>query len=267
MELWARAWTALVMAALGIVQLAWPDAFFGCTAPFRRARRRLSAEQSARLQRVLDARRYAEGTSTNPSRYTGLFGLAAAGLEFVPYVPFVLPYAAYCLAASFSLLATYLNVRRATERRSAPLVRRSPFDAFPPVLLLAIAGCLAGVTIVATDEAYRASAIGVAAAMLILAWIAWRIAGSQALMFGDDPALEYAVDERLRFSRTTATAATACAPAVVLVGIAAAWMSPAYDAAGVVAAILTYAAFAVVMVVNALAARHLSDKLVNGTSA
>ena len=46
---------------------------------------------------------------------------------------------------ALTILASYLRVRRATERRTAPLVRRSPFDALPPMLIGAFVGCFLGV--------------------------------------------------------------------------------------------------------------------------
>lgn len=265
-ELAARIWTAFVLAALGAFQFFKPEAFYSCSAFFRRARARLSPEQTERLQRVLDARRDVEGVSPNPSRYAGLLGIAMAGLELIPAVPFAIPYAIFCLAGAFGMLASYLHVRRATERRAAPLVPRSPFDALSPVLVVALAVSFAGVALFASYPEFRAGTIGVAASMLILIWIAWRIAGSQAVLFGNDPQLEYAVDERLRRSRVTGTASLACAPAVVLVGTAVLWVPQEYQSIGIVAVVLTYASFAVVIAMSFNAKQHLSDKLLNAAS-
>jgi len=99
--------------------------------------------------------------------------------------------------------------------------------------------------------------------------VAWRIAGSQAVLFGDDPQVEYAVDERLRIKRVTAAVALGCAPAVVLVGLSQAWITPGYELLGTTALIVTYSSFAVAMLVTALATRRLrtlSATFANGTS-
>ncbi|MGC1380882.1 MAG: hypothetical protein WA814_07645, partial [Candidatus Baltobacteraceae bacterium] len=55
---------------------------------------------------------------------------------------------------------------------------------------------------------------------LVLGAIAWRIAGAPALLLGDDPQIEYAVDERVRASRATSIALLACAPALVFAAMA-----------------------------------------------
>jgi len=264
-ELWARGWTAMVLAALGTFQVVRPGFFYTCSVYFDRARKKLSPAQSERLQRVLDARSDAEGVSPNAERYAGIVGIAMAGLELVPAIPFGVPYAIYCLAGALTILSSYVQIRRATQRRAAPLVPRSPFDALPPAMIAALAACFSGVALFAIYPPYRAGAIGVGAAMLILAWIAWRIAGSQAVLFGDDPQLEYAVDERLRANRVSGTVALACAPAVVLVGTTAVWIPSAYQSLGAVAMLLTYVAFGVAMFVN-LMARRGADRLLSRTN-
>lgn len=248
-ELWGRVSMALVMAVLGITQIVFPRRYRCADVFSKRGFGELTPEQSGRLGRVLDARRDAEGVSLLPTRYTGLLGIAMAALEFAPGVPFVIPYAIYCLCGALTILASYLHVRRETERRTAPLTRRSPLDALPPVLIGAFAGCFLGVVALIGIAPQRAGSIGVAASMLILAWIAWRIANSQAVMFGDDPQIEYAVDERLRVTRASGTIALACAPAIVLVGWSVIALPPNSQSIGNVAMVVTYASFAVAAVV------------------
>ena len=51
-----------------------------------------------------------------------------------------------------------------------------------------VPGCFLGVLAIIAIQPNRAASIAVAASMLILAWIAWRVASSQAVMFGEDPA-------------------------------------------------------------------------------
>jgi hypothetical protein len=268
-DLFLHAWTALVLAGLGIAQLLFPNscAFFTrASGFFRRAYANLTPEQSERLRRVLEARCDAEGVPLYPTRYTGLLGIAMAAAEFVPGMPFVIPYAVYCLGGALVVLAAYVRVRRASEKRAAPLVPRSPFDVLSPLLIGALAGCFAGVVLLAAYPPYRAGAIGVAVSMILLGWIAWRVAGSRALMFGDDPQLEYTVDERLRLSRATTLVALACAPGVVLAGTAVISTPPDYQFLGALAIALTYGSFAVAGIVNFTTLRRLPAKLLNGTS-
>jgi hypothetical protein len=263
-ELWTRGWTAFILAALGVVQTFRPAWFYGAAASFKGALVKLSPEQAARLRRVLAARCSAEGGSPNATRYVGLLGVAMAALEFVPDIPFVVPYAIYCIGGALGMLAAYFHVRRATQRRTAALVRRSPFDALPAALIAASAGCFAGVAIFAAYSPYRAGALAVGASMLVLMWIAWRIAGSQAVIFGDDPQLEYVVDERLRVGRATGVAALACAPAVVLVGLAAASTAPDDRLLAEIALGLTYVSFAVAMIAIVVATRRFAARIAHG---
>jgi hypothetical protein len=265
-ELMGREWMAIILAVLGISQLVFPKRYCGADMFFKRAFGGLTPGQSDRLRRVLDARRDAEGVVLSPTRYTGLLGIAMAAVEFVPGIPFVIPYAVYCLFGALSILSSYLHVRRATERRTAPLVRRSPLDALPPVLIGAFAGCFLGVLAVSAIQPYRAGSIAVSASMLILAWIAWRIAGSQAVMFGDDPQLEYAVDERLRVSRASYTVALACAPAAVLVGWSVIAVPASYENFGTAAIAVTYASFAVAMVACATVVRRFPVRFGSGAA-
>jgi hypothetical protein len=265
-ELWGRVWTAIIIAGLGIWQIVFPKRFGGADMYFRCGLGNLTPEQSERLRRVLDARCDAEGVSLSPTRYTGFLGIAMAALEFVPGIPFIVPYAIYCLFGALTILASYLHVRRATERRTAPLVRRSPLDALPPVLIGAFVGCFLGVLAVIAIQPYRAGSIAVAASMLILAWIAWRIASSQAVMFGDDPQLEYAVDERLRVSRVTGTVALACAPAVILVGWSVIALPASYENFGNAAMGVTYASFAIAMVMCTTVVRRFPVRFGSGTA-
>jgi hypothetical protein len=263
-DLWTRGWTAFVLAALGVFQMLRPAWFYSAAASFKSAFVKLSPEQAARLQRVLAARCDAEGGSPNPTRYIGLLGVAMAALEFVPAIPFVVPYAIYCVSGALGMLTAYFHVRRTTQRRTAALVRRSPFDALPPALIAASAGCFAGVAIFAAYSPYRAGAIAVGASMLVLMWIAWRIAGSQAVIFGDDPELEYAVDERLRVGRATGAAALACAPAVVLVGLTGASTAPDDRLLGEIALGLTYVSFVTAMIAIVLAMRRFAARVARG---
>ena len=96
-------------------------------------------------------------------------------LELFPWMPFAVPYALFCLAAATVSLLAYLQFRRATEQRVAPLVRRSPYGAMPPLLIAAVACSLFAVIVIAIDPGERLGAIVVAAATVVLGTIAWRI--------------------------------------------------------------------------------------------
>jgi hypothetical protein len=109
-------------------------------------------------------------------------------------------------------------------------------------------------------------AIGVGISMLVLAWIAWRIAGSQAIMLGDDPQVEYAVDERLRVSRANGTVALARAPAVVLVGAQLVGVPGTSDLLGGAAVVITYICFVVAMFTNGMMARRASKRFTSGAA-
>jgi hypothetical protein len=256
LELFIRSWTAFVLAALGICQILWPRVFFGTCGFFKWSRSKMTPAMTDRVDRVLAARRAAEGEYATPARWCGIFGIAMALCEFIPGISFVLPYALYCLFGAIAAFVHYTHIRRASERRAAPLVRRSPFDALPVSSVLAAAASFGGVLLYGVDPQFRTGSIIVAIAMLVLMWIAWQIATSKSVLFGEDPQVEYAVDERLRLTRATNAAALACAPGVVLVGSTFSLVAPAYNAYGIAALVLTYVPFFIVMTVNALALRR-----------
>ncbi len=241
--------TAVMLVAIGTAQLRWPSCFAGAGMYFRSSCRGLSEEAGAQVRATLQARRDVEGDSAGLMRYVAVFYFAMAALEFVPAIPFAVPYAAGALATALATYAAYAKMRYATQRRVAPLVRRSPFDALPPLAVAAVAASFAGTLAFAAYPPYRIAAAAIAVSVAILFLIAWQIARSPALLLGSDPQVEYAVDERVRFSRATSVAALACAPPAVLTllvspGVAAGL--PGYDA---VTAIVC-SAFAVALIVS-----------------
>ena len=215
----ARLLTAAVMTLLGIWQLTTPGCFGGIGLFFRRTRAALAPDQRERLTRVLDARTSAEGSPDRATRYAGVFTLAMAPVALIPSVPYVLPYTAACLAIAIATFAAYLQYRRATERRVAPLVRRTPWTSLPPLALLATGVCILGTAAYATLPQFRIAGIIVIAASLALCAIAWRVAVAPSILFGDDPQLEYLVDEHVRFCRANNLLGLACAPPTVLAAI------------------------------------------------
>src|SRR5579862_750495 len=125
----ARIFTTAVLVVLGLLQIAKPGCFWGLYMYFWGARAAFDPQQRERLDRVLDARERAEGNVLIYSRYAGALTILLAPLALVPAVPYVLPYAASCLAMAVAMLFAYLRFRRAAERRVAPLARRSVWAA------------------------------------------------------------------------------------------------------------------------------------------
>jgi len=249
--------TAVILTLMAVAQFVRPRCFVDVGIYFRNSCRGLSAQTSEQVRRTLDARREVEGDSAGLVRYVAVFYLAMAALEFVPAVPFAVPYAAGSLALSLAIYAAYAQVRRATQRRVAPLVRRSPFDALPPVVVAAVAACFAGTLafgVYAPYATYRIAAIAVAVTVLILFLIAWQIARSPALLLGNDPQVEYAVDERVRLSRATNVTSLACAPAAVLTMLVSRHVAAGFPGYATITAIVC-AAFAVTLIVSLMPMR------------
>ncbi|HEY1429281.1 MAG TPA: hypothetical protein VGF18_06890, partial [Candidatus Tumulicola sp.] len=202
-----------------------------------------SAEQSSRIARTLSARREIENPRRQWRRAIGILAIVAAALELVPSIPYAIPYAILCLGVACSELVCYIGMRQATQRRTAALVPRTPQQVLPPFVVAAVAATLLGVLLVAPLPDLRIAAVVVAVSMLVLFWIAWQVASSRALLVGDDPQIEYAIDERLRASRVANLAALAAAPAVALVGSSLPLVPADYRVVGNIAFVLTYAAF------------------------
>jgi hypothetical protein len=205
----------------------------------------LSPAERERVNRVVATREDAEGISSAYGRYLGVAAFGLAGLELVRAIPFIVPYALFCLAGAAIMLLAYLQFRRATSQRVAPLVRRSPFTALPPWIIAAIA-CSLGVSLwLVAYPPERLSALIVALSTVVLGVIAWRVAVAPALLVGVDPQWEYAVDERLRIFRARSIANFACAPGFVLIAIVEPALPQQYALLGQLAFWISAAAFAV----------------------
>lgn len=205
----ARIFNSATLLLLGIFQIAAPRCFWGLSIYFKGAQER--------IKRVLKARERAEGDSDAFMRYTGVFTIVMAGLALIKSVPFVLPYALSCLALAAAVVASYLHFRRATERRVAPLVRRTIWTSLPPLAMFSTAICLLGAASFAVYPELRVGLSIVIVSALVLLGVAWRVATAPAILFGDDSQVEYLVDERLRFCRAMSLVALACAPLTVFV--------------------------------------------------
>jgi hypothetical protein len=213
----ARGVTAVTLCGLGILEIARPGCFGGIWMYFRGARAALSPDQRERLERVLEARTAAEGATVRYMRYAGAFTIAMGALALVPSVPYVTAYAATSLGLAVAMLLAYLQFRRATAKRVAPLVRRNAWASLPPLAIAPAAICTLGAAAFAVFPQFRVGAITAVVSALVLCWIAWRVAVAPALLLGNDPQLEYRVDEHVRCCRATGLIALGCAPPTVIV--------------------------------------------------
>lgn len=203
------------LLAVGIMEIAKPNAFVDIGIYFKRACRDLAPEMQLRLWRALQARTQAERTSLRDIRLVGVYTLLMAGAVFVPQVPVELPYAAACFAMGAALLLTYLQLQRSTRRAAALIPRKTLAELAPGTFATAIVALIC-VGAVAMVPAYRLTAILIGASMTAILWTAWRVAESPAFMPGDDAEVEYAVDHRVRVSRANWLCVLASAPLYLL---------------------------------------------------
>jgi|SRR5580700_2841864 hypothetical protein len=247
---------AIAMAVVGIAAFTWPRCFAGVAGYFTRWAGALPEAERDRLAQVVKAREEAEGLSGVYGRSLGVAAILLAGLEAFRPIPYVLPYALFCLATAAIMLLAYLQFRRATEERVAPLVRRSPFTALPPLVIGAMACSFLASLGLATYPPERLGALVVAASTVVLAIIAWRVAVAPAILIGTDPQWEYAVDERVRTGRTRSIANLACAPGFALIILAQPTLPQAYALVGTVGVALASAAFVVSLAASLIPLRR-----------
>jgi len=235
---------AAAIGGVGLAGFTWPRCFAGVAGNYM-GLARVEPSDRERLRGVLAAREKMEGISEVSGRYLGAACLVLAALEGVRAIPVIVPYVFFCLAIALQALFAYVQFHRTVERRVAPLVRRSPLTALPPLVIAAMACSLVITLVLAVESAERFDAIIVALTTLVLASIAWRVAGAPALLAGADPQLEYAVDERVRIGRARSVAAVACAPVILLAASAAPSLPSAYHTFAVLAPLIATLAFLV----------------------
>lgn len=242
-QAFVRPGLTVTMALIGVAGLVWPQCFAGVVRGYTRCAAGLTPEEKDRVQRVVAAREHVEGISSSYGRVAGIAIIAFAGLELGSFVPLILPYALICLVLACTVLRAYLLVRRATEQRVAPLLRRSPFTVLPPLLIAAVSSSffVAFAFVVAPPE--RIGALITCVAIVILGAVAWRIANAPALLLGIDPEYEYAVDERIRVGRARNAALLACGVGYVFVAMAQVSLAPTYEALGEAAYYVSLVAF------------------------
>jgi hypothetical protein len=252
----ARMLMAFSIFVVGLWALITPDYFWGIRPYFKCSTGKLSSEERERLERTMAARQNAEGIPEAYGRWLGVFGIAVAVFTFVYPVPFVVPYGLFCLAVAVLTLLGYLQFRRATDRRVAPLLPRSALSALPLPSIVAITCCFAATLTLAIYPPLRLGAVVGAVVTLMLGIIAWRIAGAPALLLGADPQAEYAVDERVRAGRATSVAVLACAPAMVFVMLSTRSVPPQYSLHAVAAQSIVIVAFFVALILAAIPLRR-----------
>src|SRR5690242_20047289 len=187
------------LTAMAFASFLWPDCFFGVPGIMASSKGSLSPSQRDRLRNALAARREAEGISSRGyGRLFSLICVAAAAIEFVPWIPYVLPYTVVCLGLASITYLTYVQFRRAVDRRVAPLQRRTVLSALPVVSIVAMVAAFVAALTFAVYPELRLGAFIVAAATALLGISAWRIANAPSLLLGQDPQAEYAIDQRLR---------------------------------------------------------------------
>ncbi len=247
---------AVAMTLIGVAAFVWPRCFAGVAGYFTRWAGALPEAERDRLDQVVKAREEAEGLSGAYGRSLGVVAILLAGLEALRPIPYVLPYALFCLATAAIMLLAYLQFRRATQRRVAPLVRRSPFAALPPLVIAAMVCSFLASLALAAYPPERFGALVVAIATVILGAIAWRVAIAPAILLGVDPQLEYAVDERVRVGRARSIANLACAPGFVLIILASPALPSEYATFGSIATAVVSIAFVVSLAASLIPLRR-----------
>jgi len=240
------------LVAVGLASFLAPHCMFGVPGMMACSKGSLSPSQRERLSHALTARRNAEGIfGRGYGRLFTVLCAAAAGLEFVPWIPYVLPYAIICIGLALVTYMGYFQFRRAAERRVAPLERRSVLAALPLVSIVSMLAALTAALMFTIYPALRLGALAVAAATLLLGITAWRIATAPSLLLGEDPQVEYAIDQRLRVGRATGIAVLACAPGGVFAAFAGTAL-PGSDLYATVAQDLALAALIVALIAAVL---------------
>jgi hypothetical protein len=240
------------LVAVGVASFLSPQCFFGVPGMMACSKASLSPEQQDRLRQALAARRNAEGIfGRGYGRLFLVLCVAAAGVEFAPWMPYVLPYAIVCIGLALITYLGYIQFRRAADRRVAPLERRSVLAALPLVSIVSMLAALAAALMFTVYPSLRLGALAVAAATLLLAITAWRIATAPSLLLGEDPQVEYAIDQRLRVGRARGIAVLACAPGGVFAAFAGASL-PGTDLYATVAQDLALAALIVSLIAGVL---------------
>lgn len=203
---------AVMLIAIGLAMFFWPDWLANLGPYFSHSAARLPPAERERLTRVLIARQFAEGISNSYGRYLGIAAMAMGALVPVTRVPLIVAYLLLCLTFAVVMLLVYIRLDGATNRRAAPLVRRSPLKVLSPLVVASVACSLAVTLALMVYPQLRLSAIVVVASMIVLAFIGWRVAGAPTLLLGADLQFELVVDERLRTARANNTIGLACAP-------------------------------------------------------
>jgi hypothetical protein len=214
------------MAALGLVQIVWPKKFAGgIRAYVCKSFESVTPDEAERLARVLDARVAAEAGSETYLRLSGAFALCVAASVPLLKIPVLTAFGIGCFGMAVILTLAYGEFRRPTERRAARLARRAPLRSVSPVVLAnaAVCGFAALQLLVFPEWRFGVAALLVAGAIVL--FLAWRVAAAPARLLGEDPSVESAIDERVRYCRASAIAFCAAVPLYAVVTMTG-WYAP-----------------------------------------
>jgi hypothetical protein len=198
---------AAVIALLGIAMITGWQPLFDLNQFFWRVRLHLNATQDRRLLAALDARRIDPELLGRLSFGLGIAALSIAALIAVgialraPFLSVPILYGSLCLYVALCVVFGYAWAGHRSSRRVASLKRRSPGRTAPLPATLAAVVAVAGTGALAMYPDLRDGAIAVTAAMLVMLAGAWQVAIEPAVLSGNDPDVEDAVDKRLRSCR------------------------------------------------------------------
>jgi hypothetical protein len=245
---------AVGFVAMGLAMLRWPESVWDLSAYFRSPAAKMPPFDRLRLTRVIVARENAERISNGYGRYLGITAILLAGVALLPPVLLIVPYLLLCLGFAVATLFAYLRFSRAAQRRAAPLVRRSPLEVVSPFVAASVACSLGIILTLLIYPHLRLGASIVAASMIILAFVAWRVAGAPALLLGADPQFECVVDERLRAARVNRIAGLACASGYLFTGVSGV-TAPDFNGFFLAGKMVVWAAFMATIFANIVLAR------------
>lgn len=211
------------------------------------------SSQLGRIRRADDER---ERVSVLPRYVIAAIGFGIACALFAQVIPPSIAYAILCVALVVRPIADQLAEERAPRRRSALLGRSRRID---PVLATWIGvAAVSPLSLIpwVIDEASRTAAIVVAACVVAIVVVAWRIASAPLLLFGNDLKAEQAVDRETRTVRTGNTCSIAVAAVSVYTGFAAGAPPFVYYRVDLSGTLLVAAAG--ILAWKAIYARHLS---------
>ena len=174
-------------------------------------------------------------------------GFAMAGALLAGVVPAAVAYALLCLALVGRCIADQIAEERAPRRRSTVLGRSRRLDPVLMVWIVLAVGSSLSVVPYVLGGPDRTTALVVAACVVVMAIVAWRIASAPPLLSGDDLEAEQIVDRETRALRTGNTCVVMVATSSTFIGLEGDFRMPA-----------TLTVFVAIFIWKSLYARQLS---------